>query len=86
MHLNLNLTRISNQAKNEWMECSLAQSMSQVFKNARVDPPRPATFYLKRAARQLAVRAKIGGIGRIEGETPDARTLRLVLYKQPRVP
>jgi len=58
----------SSAPRDEWRECSLAQSISQVFKSVRENPPpRPATFYLKRAARQLAVRAKSGGTGRSEG-------------------
>jgi len=37
--------------------------MSQVFKGARVKPPRPATFYLNRTAQKLAVRTFCGGVG-----------------------
>jgi hypothetical protein len=50
----------------EWSECSLAQTLSQVFKGTRGKPPRSATFYLKRAARKLAVRAFYEGVGRVD--------------------
>ena len=52
--ISLNLTMISNQAR-RWVECSLAQSMPQVFKCARVKPPKAGHLLSISSLKELAI-------------------------------
>ena len=54
--------------------------MSQVFKSAREKPPKLTTFYLKRSARQLAVRAFCGGVERSDAIPLDAVECPTIAY------